>query len=128
MNYQAITKVLQCVNDAIQTEKDYREWIFAHPTPCIVSSMAPNDIIDYVRAESKSSDGWDTVKTVCDILELDQKAVIALAKAINRHEKHIKWQYCVHIMGENANSISRFLTKQDDYSVLYKSTGRKIKA
>jgi hypothetical protein len=81
---------------------------------------------DYTKHSERVNCKWDTVRMMCQMVDVDIDKVISTAKAMNRYAKRERWQVCAHI---DEKSALKFFANTDGWGDrYYTSTGRKISA
>lgn len=86
---------------------------------------------NYTKFYERSTLRCEMVVTMCKLIGADVNSVLAIAKAINRWEKHGgKWdrEYCIHV-GLHDEKIMKFISPDDGWGTrYYTSIGRRISA
>lgn len=86
----------------------------------------------YIKLSERYNAAHNAVITICKLVDIDFNTLMAIVKAIARHEKnHGKYDRCIHYTHRDSNAFRRIIDDSWDKKWLsgyYQSTGRKIAA
>lgn len=140
MNKQFIYKpevLVEMAQEYLESEYSYRKFIYRHTNQygSLVLDTEDNRR-DYWLKDKESVCTHSALSDVCRMVDADMDAVLAMAKAMNRYEKRMRWQVCARLptgwcprcgeYGEHGEKrVQRFFANRDVDSDYFKSTGRR---
>lgn len=95
MNKYKVENLRDLVIMALETENDIR----VHGINRKYLPIAEYDewSKEYELKVKEASIRWDNLATVCDMLNIDQNAIIAIEKSIRRHMEKTRWEHFISV-------------------------------
>ena len=130
-----IERLMRVVDEAFEAENDYQKYCREiRNKECLLSdgtiwvpSLDGNKAYRLGELCERSTQKWTEIADICNILDIDQKLLIAVTKSIRRLERnHWKHEHLLSIEKDNYDGIRmmQYLQNRND-GQFYKSTGRR---
>ena len=123
-NKYNISVLIEAVNDYFYAEQELKTFLKTWKIGRWESKSA-QERETYTHYTERSDGKYNAVYLLCRLINIDAKTLFAMVKSMNRYERLMKWQICVHITYRIEENVSRFLAKKEDSYYHYKSTGRR---
>lgn len=123
-----IVKLLDYTEEVLNTEAEMK--LHRRTLPALVWIPDLDGSAAYREGEldARSSEAWNGLATVCHILGLEEKELIAVAKSIRRWQIHGgKYDRLVYYKPGTEDRIARYLKRDSYMASHYRSTYREIK-
>ena len=125
--------LVEMAQEYLEAERCYRDFIREHKNQYGSLSLDGDARIWYWVKEKESSCTCSALSDACRLVGADMNAVLAMAKAMNRYEKRMRWQVCAHLptgwcfgcaeYGEDR--VRRFFAERSSDADYFQSTGRR---
>ena len=120
-----VESLLYMAQEYLNAENEYRIFLLTFKGGW-VPSMKPEEYGDYCKKQAASDYTYAALRSACKIVSADMTAVLAMAKAMNRYETRERWQVCAHLgWRDGEDRARRFLAEGDEWTVCFRSTGRR---
>lgn len=90
------SKLIEMAQDYLLEEAEYQQYRRTFKGGW-VPSLDPSKYGRYKQLEATATAKLEYLKRTCDILGANMDSVLKVAKAVNRYEKRVRWQYCIRI-------------------------------
>ena len=123
-NKYNISVLIEAVNDYFYAEQELKTFLKTW-TPGWLESKPAKKRENYAKYTERSQEKSNAVYLLCRLININAETLFAMVKSMNRYERRMKWQICVHITYRNEENVGRFLAKNNADYYHYNSTGRR---
>ncbi len=123
-NKYNISVLIEAATDYFYAEQELKTFLKKWQ-PGWLESKSAKEREDYAKYTERSKEKYNAVDLLCRLINIEAETLFAMVKSMNRYERRMKWQICVHITYRNEENVGRFLAKNNADYYHYNSTGRR---